>query len=73
MKKTPLLGVGLLTASVALFGAVIYEPANLVSWLGLQDLASEAVVVLFSLVLVGAGSAGGVAVLRLRSKAVPAR
>jgi hypothetical protein len=59
-------GLLLITAALALFGWLAYEPAQIVSTLELGELASEAAVVVATLSFVAVGLTGG-AVLLLRT------
>ena len=63
MRKSQLLGIGLITAAAALFAALAYEPANIVALFGLQNLVSEAAVVVLTLAVVAACGIGGIATL----------
>jgi hypothetical protein len=70
MSKSRLPGIVLITTGASLLAAVLYEPANVVSMFGLENLLSEASAVLLSFAAVGACSIGGLAALRSGARAV---
>lgn len=69
MTQSRITGIFWITAGLALFAALAYEPANLVNLLGLQNRADEATVVVAVLGVVLACATGGV--VALRSKGAP--
>ena len=60
------LGIALVSAAVALFGWITYEPANVMATFQLEGVASEATVVLITLALAGLAMAGGCALMFTR-------
>ena len=63
-QKPVLVGTTLIALGLALFVALAYEPANIVSILGLGNVASEASVVVISLAVVAACCIAGLSALR---------
>jgi hypothetical protein len=66
MTTSRLAGISLLASGISFFAVLSYEPANIVTFFGLQGVVDEAAVVLVSLLAVVTFIAGGITTLRLK-------